>query len=574
MKRIEQIAKDIKNLYEEMIKEFELTNMDSYLSNIHCFMESNAFIVDVVVLTNIDTHSIEKLSNLLFGDFLREFEEVISTKMQKEIKINNNGHTILYRICFLDKVSLKKTENQPAFMSICLYNAALLDEYSVPLIYSRYLENSPFIISLTTENEVKKLHSQASSTKLIECSLNDNVTNEMYHTSFSGLLANNNSKTFKEYSIIEYINYVSTILKCSIEQEAENMNAKKFIFQQQINLLQPSTNNSTHSEWLQGIKTQIAKYFTDYEKGVRTKMEDMARPQTGILWNEFEDEVNTLDTLEKIDKAKMTEVHIPKEFESNFMETIYKRIYGYFSNDLKSLSDLYKEIANNIEAELKRKGIIILPYNFNYLTDRSITKILDSTVRIDRPYKNETPRKGAYEYFMAVRRYQIVFIMLFSTFSVAVGTFARNNPHIWVPAIFLLLAIGGFFVWKSVTEERADTANKELERAKESLKTEYKRILSESQREWNAILSEHQKEQLSFLINSLDTQIKDFFVKKATLQNEQKKLVSRQIQGVDLKQKIIQDFSKRLTLINNAILQYKSELKTNLTNVLNNFKLS
>ena len=568
MKRTEQIANDVKTLYREIGKEFELTNMDSYLSNIHDFIESNLFIIDVLVLSSLSTHSVEKLSNLLFGNVLCDFADTINTKTPKEITINNDGQNILYRICFSEKVSLKKKEDEPAFISICVYNPDLLDEDTLPLICNRYLENIPLIISLSTENDVKKLPLQIAYIKLIESTLNEHLTNETFNSFLNGLLANNNSEIFKESSIIEYIAYINKILKHSIEQEEENINSKKFIFQQQISLLQQTTNNTT-AEWLQGLKAQVGKYFTDYEKGVKTKIEDITRPQTGLLWNEFEDRVNSLDKLDKIDKAKMTEVRISKEFEVDFLGTIYKRLYSYFSNDLKSLSDLYKEISSNFETELKQIGITLLPYYFNHLTDRAITKILDSSVRIDRPYKNETPRKGAYEYFMAVRRYQIVFIMLFSTFGVALASFKQYM----IPITIVLLAIGGYLVWKSVTEEREDTAAKELERAKESLRTEYKRILSESQREWMTTLSDHQKEQLTHLVNSLEKQTKDFSAKKATLQNEQKKLISRQAQGVDLKQKVIQESIKRLASINNSILQHKSELKTSLSNILNRLSI-
>ena len=568
MKRTEQIANDVRTLYREIGKEFELTNMDSYLSNIYGFIESNLFIIDVLVLSSLSTHSAEKLSNFLFGNVLYEFENTINTKSPKEITIKNDGQNILYRICFSDKVSLKKTEDQPAFISICVYNPDLLDEDTLPLICNRYLENIPLIISLSTENDVKKLPLQIAYIKLIESTLNEHLTNETFNSFLNGLLANNNSEIFKESSIIEYIAYINKILKHSIEQEEENINSKKFIFQQQISLLQQTTNNTT-TEWLQGLKAQVGKYFTDYEKGVKTKIEDITRPQTGLLWNEFEDRVNSLDKLDKIDKAKMTEVRISKEFEVDFLGTIYKRLYSYFSNDLKSLSDLYKEISSNVETELKQIGITLLPYYFNHLTDKAITKILDSSVRIDRPYKNETPRKGAYEYFMAVRRYQIVFIMLFSTFGVALASFKQYM----IPVTIVLLAIGGYFVWKSVTEEREDTAAKELERAKESLRTEYKRILSESQREWMTTLSDHQKEQVTHLVNSLEKQTKDFSAKKATLQSEQKKLVSRQAQGVDLKQKVIQESIKRLASINNSILQHKSELKTSLSNILNRLSI-
>jgi hypothetical protein len=140
-----------------------------------------------------------------------------------------------------------------------------------------------------------------------------------------------------------------------------------------------------------------------------------------------------------------------------------------------------------------------------------------------------------------------------------------------IPITIVLLSIGGYYVYKSVIEEREDIADKELERAKESLRTEYKRILSEAQREWVSTLNDHIKEQLTHLVNSMEKQVKDFYQKKSALQSEQKQLINRQSQGIDFKQKIIQNTFKNIDIIDKSISQYKSELQGNLSNILNRF---
>jgi hypothetical protein len=395
MKRLQQITSDIKIVYKDVEREFEFANIKTCLNFIEAFFNIDEFIIDIVLLTNICSADVECLSTFLFSNPLIEFENAIKDKKCVKITQMQNDRAFLYRIYFADQTPPKRMENKPSFVSFCVYDPNLIEEDFSLLAFHRFLENAPLIISLSTNENIRSFFLQSlAQSRLIQTTIKE-ISAKQNINSILNTISKDEILLLNRNSIIEYISYTNQIFKYSIEQEADEVNAKKFIFQQQITRLQPGNNISSNNDWLQNLKSSINRYLSDYEKGVRTKMEDSVRPLTGQIWQEMEGRVNELNALDKIDKAKTTEVRIFQEFETDFLDTMYRILYQSFANDLKSLSDLYKEIANKIEEELKQAGVNILPYNFNYLSDISINKILGSAIRIDRPYKNETPRKGA-----------------------------------------------------------------------------------------------------------------------------------------------------------------------------------
>jgi len=197
--------------------------------------------------------------------------------------------------------------------------------------------------------------------------------------------------------------------------------------------------------------------------------------------------------------------------------------------------------------------------NFASLSDAELVSILDSVVYIDKPFSAEMPKKGAYEYFMAVRKYQMLFFMMASAFGLS---FVRNVMMFTIPATLVLLGFGIYSVMITVEKERKEKTEKELKKAQESLFGEAKRIATEISRQWGRQFSEHLRNQGILITEETENYIKVFYTKRKTGLDEEKKNLQRMLQGIDQSERTLELVKRNAASWQRTLARNRNEIKT------------
>ena len=109
-----------------------------------------------------------------------------------------------------------------------------------------------------------------------------------------------------------------------------------------------------------------------------------------------------------------------------------------------------------------------------------------------------------------------------------------------IPVTILLLGIGGFSVYRSVIKEREENLAKEADKARDSLRGEYKRIFNEAQRDWSNRVSEHLKDQYTVIAEAVEQHLKSYFDQQAQGMKDQQARQKRQLQNLSSKQQNVQ----------------------------------
>jgi hypothetical protein len=343
-----------------------------------------------------------------------------------------------------------------------------------------------------------------------------------------------------------------------IEQEERSLRGKKAVNQQKLFALQAAEKNDLQ-ELPVKIKSLISLQLGNLEKGVISRFDNFFKPKTGEYYLLVSKIAATIAELKQTQKAKTVELEIPEEIGEEFVSRSYDSIHRHAIEDLKSIQATFNMIEQEIEKICVQNDMPSPSLNFASLSDAELVSILDSVVYIDKPFSAEMPKKGAYEYFMAVRKYQMLFFMMASAFGLS---FVRNVMMFTIPATLVLLGFGIYSVMITVEKERKEKTEKELKKAQESLFGEAKRIATEISRQWGRQFSEHLRNQGILITEETENYIKVFYTKRKTGLDEEKKNLQRMLQGIDQSERTLELVKRNAASWQRTLARNRNEIKT------------
>jgi hypothetical protein len=239
--------------------------------------------------------------------------------------------------------------------------------------------------------------------------------------------------------------------------------------------------------------------------------------------------------------------------------------HSNFTADLMTMNDLFDVIEKDIESEIAKMGAGYLPINFRHMSADIINTILTAQVRIQGPYKGEIANIGLYQYFMAIRQYQMIFVMIFSTFGLA---FVKQMTQIMIPSTILLLSIGGYFVVKSVKKERKNNEEKELEKAIKFMQASYVKIYNDATKTWLSKMGEHLKVEMKEVLRNVENHIGLYVDQQKDQHKSQQQLVKRQVKSLEEREKTLKTYIKDGENIKRNIRRLRTEIRSELNKLL------
>lgn len=521
----------------------------------NCFKDE--LVICVLFSGEVGNQNIINLASWLSIKNENEFKDIVNAGKGAEAQLAIDGYKIQLNVvfekdscvnnfnCLLPGISILVTEKQ-------------MSTDDVEFIANKYFGSSMLLYLLTTENS-EQVKTEFSIKNFINCKRL--LFSQLNSSNSIGKLLSNKESIYQQlhtYASNKSLNSIIQFSGLSLQNQLDELIAKKVILNHEVKKVKERNLSKTNNEWFTTIKSDIQKEVFELDKGIKKRITELLRFGTGKLWKEIEEEAYKFNVFEKVKRTKTTELRLPKEYSYNIKNKIYSKLFKHFIADLISINDFFKKALEETELKAIKNNIQITYSSFEHLTDDDINKILKNAIRFERPYLNHIPKKGGYEYLMAIRRYQIIFFMLFSSFGLS---FMRKQTHIMIPATIILLGIGGIAVYSSVTKEREDLMIKETEKARETIKSEAKRMLNESCREWTGLLSDHLKEQLGRFLLNIEKQINKLNQKEELRKNRELIKLSRQLQNVDNKLKEMQRVQSRTDLLKKELIKIEHSVK-------------
>lgn len=389
---------------------------------------------------------------------------------------------------------------------------------------------------------------------------------------------------------VAYLNSVKPLfgfLSEIISSENKSANTRKQLNTQNTQINRKEEQGLNNNELASNVKQNIQKLVPELERSFRGKYDDLNKPNIGpfsIITKELTDQLPEFEKQELAEKSERVNITIPKSYQEDLVNTIIRSIKSEFQKDEAFIKSSFDELLKNINNQLKAKGIKPITPADVFPPFPEPSKITSSYCYISREFTGELMKKGAAEYFVALRDYTGVIMVAVgilgplngivalesefekgSAFISFFKTFNKSIKGLTALITIGLISYGIYDLRRRIPKKRIEEMERERNKAKESLNTEGKRMFNESSRDWVSNISLWIKEVSTNIMNEFERNTKDLQVMKMTQMNAEKTQQQKQQQSIDLLLRSISSADKirdtMYTRFRDLVTETEKELK-------------
>lgn len=365
---------------------------------------------------------------------------------------------------------------------------------------------------------------------------------------------------FYSYSLTLLIADIKETLLMEMEEEEREMKAQRQRASQKISSLTTSANHFSTNTFTP-VREKLQQQLAQFEYGLHTRLEKFFDTPGSGYWKKMEDTLEDFQSLNEKKAGRKSKLSIPPEIQEDFLQQANQLVRNHGMVDIKFMDDELDNVAREIEHFFTVNKTPFVPLSRRYITPENLDEVSRKIVRLEQVYRGEQKRQGGYEYFMAIRRYQMIFFMFLSTSGLSFWNKAKEFRPILIPVTFFLLGLGVFSVARNTQQDRRDFKEKELDRAKGVLKSEMRRIANEFMRSWKLSISSFIKQQFADLISQVETQQMNLSHSKGRELEEDRRKFQQILAGVESDERRLEGLQRQLNMWERNFARAVSDLR-------------
>lgn len=335
------------------------------------------------------------------------------------------------------------------------------------------------------------------------------------------------SALLRTYAALYGVETAAEAHKLVVEQELRTIRVKRATAQQKTAKLQLGGINL--AEVVADIRVRIQRTLADFEKSVQEGVAELFLPQIGSLSRDVESRLSAIVDLERTTGEKSIQLRLRTKDESDLLRLIGESIRNRAYADLRSFRDVLELISTDVDRTLASAGAPPVTLRHAQVPDSRVNRMLDSAVRFDRAYRGELPKEGLQEYMQQSRKYQGLLLTIASATG---ATFIPMVRTFTAPLSVILLGVGIFSVRRSLPKERAENLAREVEKARDLLRAETKRIFSEAERGLTSAISDALRDEQATVLLQFEAAVREGQSRRNSEMSDERGRVQRAMEGL------------------------------------------
>ena len=312
-------------------------------------------------------------------------------------------------------------------------------------------------------------------------------------------LANTIRLTKKLSSIVEAVASESSV---SIEKltKQKKREEKKLSAHTSVGL-------NTQSELQSKLNTLVNNEFNQAQTTLEQELKLQSRQKNIIdKFNSTVVDKFTLSDLAKDKKHNGFKLIIQKSLIENAQNLLHKAFEKQLKQNLKLYQRLGESIANSVREELKQANINASSVELSYPKESEFWHTAQYIFEFESDYSGELKKRGFLKRLSEGRRAVFSLLMVISLGGTMFGLSNLRSNKIIGLALFLTFIFSVVFTYRSWRAEDKETEEKEIDRAKESIKRSANQCISEAERDCTQwIKAEFDKLKKHILQSVIDT---------------------------------------------------------------------
>lgn len=360
----------------------------------------------------------------------------------------------------------------------------------------------------------------------------------------------------RTYAALYGVETAAEAHKLVVEQEVRTIRVKRATAQQKTAKLQLGGTNL--AEVVADIRVRIQRTLADFEKSVQEGVAELFLPQIGSLSQLVEGRLSEIVDLDRTIGEKSIQLRLLPTDEAELLRLIGEGIRNRAYTDLRSFRDVLELISNDVDRTLASAGAPPVTLRHSQVPDSRVNRVLDSAVRFDRSYRGELPKEGLQEYLQQSRKYQGLLLTIVSATG---ASFIPGVRQYTAGLSVLLLVVGIVSVKRSLPKERAENLAREVDKARDLLRGEAKRIFSEAERGWTSAISDALRDEQATVLLQFEAAVREGQSRKNTEMTEERGRVQRAMEGLQHAEGQLSVSGKTRDAVLNAAAQLRGALR-------------
>jgi hypothetical protein len=372
------------------------------------------------------------------------------------------------------------------------------------------------------------------------------------------------------------------MMKEIVARENNILQTRKLANSFDSHIIRKEETQNTQTEILNFTKQVLQKNLGELERSFRQKYDDLNKPNIGffaVATNSFAGQITTLQYEELAEKSEKFQTTLATPIVETFLEENETNLDREFNKDRNYADTIITDSIKKINIFLQDKLKTTIQSDLSGIPLATNARILKSSNYIQRAYQGETTKKGAMEYFVALRDYTGLMMVVvgllaplnmiasasdgtfggpFAAFLKSIATWVKLGTAVITAA---LIAYGIHDLRKRIPRKRKEETDREISKAKENIVQEGKRIYSEASREWLQHLTLWIKDVANHISMEVDRLLKSSSDKRIQQLSHERNNQTKNQQSIENALRNIQNAERTLSTATGKFLELKQSLK-------------
>lgn len=347
----------------------------------------------------------------------------------------------------------------------------------------------------------------------------------------------------KEWCRLSHLLDYREAIDLYVQQSKSSLKARKQITSQEHTKLQIDSKEKRIAELEKKIKTKLQNQIRLFQKSIIDKIKESINPENSLYAHQTAKLIGELPDLVEVKGVKRNYFGIDQHYEQNFYLAIQSHLIEESIQDSKSIADTLCMVKKELDDTLNEAEATAPNLRTDYITPQKIEEIFQGMFIKSREFEADQTKKGVYEYFMAIRKYQMLAMMFFSAFGLSF--FTKYKVYL-IPFSLCLLGFGGYHVVRTVKNERIEEGSRQLKKARNHLKSEVKHLGNDYARKWQNYVTDYLKRMEIDWLEELNESMSKWKSNQLSLEADKKNKIQRTQSGLEFKEKRIESFVRNL----------------------------
>ena len=323
------------------------------------------------------------------------------------------------------------------------------------------------------------------------------------------------------------------------------------------------------------IRTLIQKNLSDAERAFKLKYDELNRNKSGefqMLTNGTAAQLGEgqMVHINLASKTETTETEISQEYLDDFVGNMKRAFKSKAKADVEYLEQVKKLTLDQINGILQSDGLRKIDPENIYAQDPDANLPAESHFHIQRKYSGEITKDGLMQYFIALRDYTGMIMVLVGILApltliaasqdaepgsflgfinqISAGMKQVRTVLTFITAILVaVMLIYGFFdLRRRIPQKRIEERERDVQKAREAMEQEGRRMFNDASRDWVTQLGTYVRDLTTSINAEIEQAIRTKTIQAGEEQEEKRRKVAMAQASVDARLKSVAQLERRI----------------------------